>query len=91
MATNLPSHSVPLSLVADIITYINKNPNTSQKEICSYTGKSESYVRSGICIGRLLGIINNEGFKVDEFADTLGTTPNRRIEIKCNEKISASI
>jgi hypothetical protein len=82
----LPSHNISLFLVADIVTYINKRPNVLQKDICAYTGKSEPYVRSGIRIGRLLGIINDEGYKVDEYADILGNAPNDDLKLSVMRK-----
>ena len=78
MGNKLPSHNVPLLLVADIICYINNNISYDIKKLQNFTSKSVAYVRSSLAICKLLNVID-EDENINQFADTLGKTPNEEI------------
>lgn len=85
MNTSLPSHKVPLTLVADIITFISEKPKAKNEDIMEYTGRSKSYVNSGLKIAKMLDIIDENiitGYSVDKDAkNALGITPNNDMKI----------
>lgn len=85
MSIRLPSHNVPLLLIADVLCYVNKNLSMSIDELRRFTNKSEAYIRSCLTICKLLNIINQNG-EVDQFVDNLGMTPNNEIKLEVMRK-----
>ena len=85
MGNKLPSHNVPLLLVADIICYINNNISYDIKKLQNFTSKSVAYVRSSLAICKLLNVID-EDENINQFADTLGKTPNDEIKVAVMRK-----
>jgi len=85
MVYKLPSHNVPLMLVADIVTFLGTCPNGTVEQICSYTGKSVSYVNSGLAVASMLGMVRkNEKGLIEvpkECSTLLGRTPNQETKI----------
>jgi hypothetical protein len=89
MSIALPSHKVPLSLVADIVTFIAEKPQSNTEEIMAYTGKSRSYITSGLRVAKILGIVNDDtGYNVQKEAiSALGKTPSIDIKINVMRKL----
>jgi len=86
MFNRLPSHNVPLTLVADVLCYlINSNSSPSIEELRRFTGKSEAYIRSSLTICRLLNIID-ENENIDIFAKSLGRTPSEELKLNIMRK-----
>lgn len=85
MLTRLPSHNVPLSLIADVLCYINNNSSSKIDELHRFTNKSQAYIRSCLAICKLLCIID-EGGNVNSFANSLGRTPNDELKINVMRK-----
>lgn len=85
MAYSLPTHNIPIDLVIDIVTYINKKPNYILKDVSEYVGCNEMYTRSGINIAKLLGILDDER-NVDAYINTIGTTPNESVKLDTMRK-----
>lgn len=75
MSIRLPSHNIPLSLVADVLCYININPLYSIQDLKKFTGRSDAYVRSCLNVCQLLKIIDEDG-NVNPFVNELGKTPS---------------
>jgi len=90
MSYKLPSHNVPLILVADIVVFISMCPNSTIEKICNFTGKSSSYVRSGLAIAKILGItIQQDDGLIEvtkECSSLLGRTPNIETKITVMRK-----
>lgn len=90
MNTSLPSHKVPLTLVADIVTFILEKPKAKTGDIMQFTGKGKSYVNSGLKIAKMLDIIDENmitGYSVDKDAkNALSSTPNNNIKINVMRK-----
>lgn len=87
MDTALPSHKVPLTIVADIITFIAEKPTSKLEDIMLYTNKSKSYITSGLRIAKMLEIITDDEQDTKyvvkkEAMNALGKTPS--VEIKIN-------
>lgn len=86
MFNKLPSHNVPLVLIADVLCYlINYNSSPSTEELRRFTGKSEAYIRSSISICKLLNVINEDGC-IDKYAESLGRTPDDDLKINVMRK-----
>ncbi|MCQ4922170.1 hypothetical protein NE686_03680 [Tissierella carlieri] len=85
MSTRLPSHNVPLSLIADVICYINNNSSAKIDELQLFTNKSQAYIRSCLAICKLLNIIDEDG-NVNSFANSLGKTPNCELKLNVMRK-----
>lgn len=87
----LPSHPVPITLVADILICIGTDELTSLDKIKAYTDKGDTYVKSGINTAKLLGLMdNNRGGEVysvnPEVLNLLGLTPNDDLKINVIRK-----
>ena len=80
MTRKLPSHNVPLPLVADIACYINNNESENIEELKSFTNKSDAYVRSSLTICKLLDIIHDDG-TISCYINKLGKTPNESLKL----------
>jgi hypothetical protein len=89
MSTRLPSHSVPLPLIADVLCYINSNSSSNIEELKRFTSKSDAYVRSALAICKLLRIIDENG-NVDSLANSLGRTPNDELKLNVIRKFIQS-
>lgn len=85
MSTRLPSHNVPLLLIANILCYINNNSSSKIDELRRFTNKSEAYIRSCLAICKLLNVIGEDG-NVIPFANTLGRTPNDELKLNVMRK-----
>lgn len=85
MPNRLPSHNVPISLIADVLNYMVVNPLYNIADLRNFTSKSEPYVRSSITICKLLEIINEDGI-IDSFVNKLGITPNDEVKYKVIRK-----
>lgn len=85
MGKKLPSHNVPLSLVADVLCYVNASGSLKLESLCAFTDKSEAYIRSSLAISRLLNILDDDG-QVDSFIVSMGKTPNEELKIKIMRK-----
>lgn len=85
MSTRLPSHNVPLFLIADVLCYINSNSSSNIEELKRFTSKSDAYVRSALAICKLLSIIDEDG-NVNTFANSLGRTPNDELKLDVMRK-----
>lgn len=86
MMNKLPSHNVPIVLVADIICYINNYGSSDIGQLKSYSGKSEAYVRSCLVIGKLLHILDEDCLVMNSFVNELGKTPNDELKINIMRK-----
>lgn len=87
MYIKLPTNDVPLTLVADIVTYLgnDKVSISDIDKIQNYTGYGKTYVKSGITIAKMLELIDEEKssdmFIVNnDVSKMLGTTPNDNIK-----------
>lgn len=80
MSTKLPSHNVPLLLIADVLCYINNSSSINIVDLKRFTSKSDAYIRSSLAICKLLNIINEDG-NIDTFANSLGRTPNDELKL----------
>lgn len=90
MNFKLPSSNVPLLVVADIIVYLGMNENATLNQICSFVGRSTSYIRSGIDVARVLGAIQAKGnsFVVNsDIKSYLGSTPSDETKIAVMRKL----
>lgn len=85
MSTRLPSHSVSLPLVADVLCYIINTSSSNIEELKSFTSKSEAYVRSALAICKLLSILDEDG-NVNSYANSLGKTPNDELKLNVMRK-----
>jgi len=85
MSTRLPSHNVPLLLIADVLCYICNNSSSNIKELQRFTNKSEAYIRSCLTICKLLSICDEDG-NVNSFANSLGRTPNNELKLNVMRK-----
>ncbi len=85
MSTRLPSHNVPLPLIADVLCYINSNSSSNIEELKRFTSKSDPYVRSALAICKLLSVIDEDG-NVNLFANSLGRTPNDELRLNVMRK-----
>jgi len=85
MSTRLPSHNVPLLLIADVLCYINNNSSSNIEGLRRFTSKSESYIRSCLAICKLLSIIDEEE-NINSFANSLGRTPNNELKLNVMRK-----
>jgi len=85
MSTRLPSHNVPLSLIADVLSYINSNSSSNIEELQRFTNKSQAYIRSCLTVCKLLNIINEDG-SVSPFVSTLGRTPGDELKLNVMRK-----
>lgn len=85
MSYKLPSHNVPLQLIADILCYIYNASSFDVKELRRFTNKSESYVRSSLTICKLLNAINEEG-NLASSVNALGRTPNDELKLEVMRK-----
>lgn len=90
MNVALPSHKVPLTLVADIIAIIAEKPTSKIEDIMTYTGKGKSYVTAGLRVAKMLEIVNDSdpsGYIVDkEAVNALGKTPSNENKINVMRK-----
>jgi hypothetical protein len=88
MNVALPSHKVPLKLVADIITFIAEKPQSKPEDIMAYTNKGKSYVTSGLRVAKMLEIISDDtGYNVQKEAiSALGKTPSNETKINVMRK-----
>ncbi|HHW01576.1 MAG TPA: hypothetical protein GXX35_01950 [Thermoanaerobacterales bacterium] len=86
----LPSHNIPITLVSDIIVLLAVDPKASIDDICSFTGFSQSYVKSGINIAKMLNLIDPDivdRYQVNiEAVNLLGKTPNEETKISVIRK-----
>lgn len=80
MSTKLPSHNVPLTLIADVLCYINSNSSYNIEELQRYTNKSQAYIRSCLAVCKLLNIIDVDG-NLCSYVNTLGRTPNDELKV----------
>ena len=80
MKNKLPSHNVPLPLVADVACYIYNTGSSALEELKSFTNKSEAYIRSCLAVCRLLDIIDSAG-AVSAYINALGKTPNEQLKL----------
>ena len=80
MSTKLPSHNVPLTLIADVLCYINSNSSYSIEDLQHYTNKSQAYIRSCLAVCKLLNIINVDG-NLCSYVNILGRTPNDELKV----------
>lgn len=85
MFTRLPSHNVPLLLIADVLCYINNNSSSRIDELQRFTNKSQAYIRSCLTICKLLNLIDEEG-KVSSAVNALGRTPNDELKVNVMRK-----
>ncbi|MDD4402654.1 MAG: hypothetical protein PHI24_12425 [Desulfitobacteriaceae bacterium] len=85
MSTRLPSHNVPILLIADVLCYINNNSSSNIEELRRFTNKSEAYIRSCLAICKLLSIIGEDG-NINSFAITLGRTPTDELKLRVIRK-----
>lgn len=85
MSTRLPSHNVPLPLIADVLCYINSNSSSNIEELKRFTSRSDAYVRSALVICKLLSVIDEDG-NVNSFANSLGRTPNDELKLNVMRK-----
>lgn len=85
MTKRLPSHNVPLPLVADVICYVNNNGSSRIEELKSFTNKSDAYIRSCLAICKLLDIIHDDG-TVSSYINELGKTPNESLKLNVLRK-----
>lgn len=85
MSTKLPSNNVPLTLIADVLCYINSNSSSNIEELQRFTDKSQPYIRSCLIICKLLNIINEDG-NVSVFVNTLGRTPSDELKLNVMRK-----
>lgn len=85
MPERLPSHCVPLPLIADVLNYIIVNPIYNIQDLRSFTDKSEPYIRSCLTICKLLKIINEDG-ELAPFVNELGKTPSNELKYKVIRK-----
>lgn len=78
----LPSHKVSVGLIMDVITRCSHG-ETALNALVTYTGKTESYVKSAICVGRLLemiDVIDTDIYKVREDC-MISITPSIELKI----------
>lgn len=86
MFKRLPSHNVPLLLVADVVCFIvNSNGSVDIGELKKFTKKSEAYIRSCITICKMLNIIDEDG-TISSFAHKLGRTPSEELRLNVMRK-----
>lgn len=85
MEKKLPSHNVPLSLVADVLCYVNETSSLKLEDLRAFTDKSEAYIRSCLAICRLLNVLDDAG-QVDPFIASMGKTPNEELKINVMRK-----
>lgn len=85
MELKLPSHKVPLTLVADIVNFKYIRPRATKKEIVEFCGKSVSYVNSSLSIAYILGMVDDADV-VSPFISRLGRTPNENIKLQLMRK-----
>lgn len=85
MPTRLPSHNVPLQLVADVSCYINNNSSSNIEELQRFTNKSASYIRSCLAVCKMLNIIDDNG-NANQFVKELGKTPNAELKLNVMRK-----
>lgn len=85
MSKKLPSHNVPLLLVAEVLCYVNDTGSRKLEDLRAFTDKSEAYIRSSLAICRLLNILDDTG-QVDLFVASLGKTPNEELKKKIIRK-----
>lgn len=85
MSKKLPSHNVPLLLVADVLCYVNDTGSLKLEDLRAFTDKSEAYIRSSLAICRLLNILD-DAQQMDPFVESLGKTPNEELKIKVMRK-----
>lgn len=77
MFKKLPSHNVPLLLVADVACFVaNNNGAIEIGALKQFTNKSEAYIRSCIAICRMLNIICEDG-TITPYINELGKTPSK--------------
>src|SRR5690554_2416244 len=89
MEYKLPTHNIPISLVADIIIFLNIHPTSSLTEISQFVDKSTSYVRSGIKIAILLGMLKktDDKYEINKDCTTfLGRTPTEKRKVNLVRK-----
>lgn len=85
MTKRLPSHNVPLLLVADVVCYVNNNGSSGIEDLKSFTNKSDAYIRSCLAICKLLDIIHDDG-TIASFVNELGKTPSEPIKLNVMRK-----
>lgn len=85
MSVKLPSHNVPLSLIVDVLCYINSNSSSNIEELKRFTSKSDAYIRSSLAVCKLLSIIDENG-NVNPFINSLGRTPNDELKLNVIRK-----
>ena len=85
MSNRLPSHIIPLPLIADVLCYINCNSSLNIEDLKRFTGKSDAYIRSALAICNLLSIIDEDG-NINQFANSLGRTPNDELKLDVMRK-----
>ncbi|MPM48390.1 hypothetical protein SDC9_95115 [bioreactor metagenome] len=86
MTKRLPSHNVPLPLVADVVCYVNNKGSSRIEELRAFTNKSDAYIRSCLAICKLLDIIHEDG-TVSSFVNELGKTPNEALKLNVLRKL----
>jgi len=86
----LPSHKAPVTLPSEIATFVGTHPKATLEQICTYVGKSQAYVRSGLAIANMLGMVQisvNDGFLADkECLEILGMTPSQGVMLSAIQK-----
>lgn len=85
MSNKLPSHNVPLLLIADVLCYMYNNSSSNIEELRNFTSKSESYIRSCLATCKLLNLVIEDEI-VNQFVSTLGRTPNDALKIDVMRK-----
>lgn len=85
MEYKIPGNNIPITLIADIAAFLLFKPNAIFPEILKYTGRSEPYVRSGITLGKMLGLVK-DGNIADKSAEALGRTPNSELKLMVMRK-----
>lgn len=85
MPNKLPSHIVPLPLIADVLCFIKNSGSIDLTKIKQFTGKSDAYIRSSIATCRLLSILEDDN-TIDNFADNLGRTPDENLKVNVIRK-----
>ncbi|MCO7126066.1 hypothetical protein NIE88_09785 [Sporolactobacillus shoreicorticis] len=80
MPTRLPSHNVPLLLIADVLCYINNNASSNIEDLRRFTSKSEAYIRSCLAVCKMLNIIDDND-DANPIVNELGKTPNEELKL----------
>lgn len=93
MYTTLPNNDIPISLIADIITYLGTNPILISDigKLQEYTGYGKSYIKSGLTVIKMLELIDVQQSDVRLIANQdavslLGKTPNNDTKIQVIRK-----